>query len=81
MYMNQNIEHNFFIWEEKNSTDHNQNSLKNAEQDKCVTITETNQNVKNLHWKDITDVKLRRKMRYKVYYEKNKYKIEILFIV
>ena len=73
MYMNQNIEHNFFVWEEKNSTDHNQNSLTNAEQDKCVTTTETKTNVENLHWKDITDPKLRRKMYLKSYC-KNYYK-------
>lgn len=70
--MNQNIEHNFFVWEEKNSTDHNQNSLKNAEQDKCVTTIETKTNVENLHWKDITDPKLREKMRKKEWYQKNK---------
>ena len=77
MYMNQNIEHNFFVWEEKNSTDHNQNSLKNAEQDKCVTTIETKTNVENLHWKDITDPKLRDKMRRKDYNEQNKDRIKI----
>ena len=71
--MIENIQHEYFIWEEKNSTDLNPNLLKNAEQDKCVTTTETNQNVENLHWKDITDVKLRRKMYQKAYL-KNYYK-------
>ena len=75
--MNQNIEHNFFVWEEKNSTDHNQNSLKNAEQDKCVTTIETKTNVENLHWKDITYPKLRDKMRRKDYNEQNKDRIKI----
>ena len=56
----------FFVWEENNSTGLNQNSLKNAEKDKCVITTETKTNVENLHWKDITDPKLRRKMRKKV---------------
>ena len=76
MYMNQNIEHNFFVWEEKNSTDHNQNSLKNAEQDKCVTTTETKTNVENLHWKDITDPKLRRKMYHKEWRKINKKRLK-----
>ena len=80
MYMNQNIEHNFFVWEEKNSTDHNQNSLKNAEQDKCVTTTETNQNVENLHWKDITDVKLRKKAWNRANYIDNKEKKKLYYI-
>ena len=67
----------FFVWEEKNSTDLNRNLLKNAEQDKCVITTETKTNVENLHWKDITDPKLRRKMRKKEWYETNKDKIRI----
>lgn len=65
----------FFVWEERNSTDLNQNLLKNVEQDKCVTTTETKINVENLHWKDITDPKLRRKMRKKEWYETNRDKI------
>jgi len=79
--MNENIQHEFFIWEEKSSIDQSQNLLKNANQDKCVTTTETNQNVENLHWKDITDVKLRRKMKKKEhdkrYTEKNKDKVKL----
>ncbi len=70
--MNENIQHEYFIWEEKNSTDLNQNLLKSVEQDKCVTTTETKTNVENLHWKDITDPKLRRKA-YLKYYSKNYY--------
>ena len=62
----------FFVWEENNSTGLNQNSLKNAEKDKCVITTETKTNVENLHWKDITDPKLRKKMKNKAWREANK---------
>ena len=36
-----NTANNFFIWAEKNSTDHQQNLLQNAENVNCDTITET----------------------------------------
>ena len=75
--MNENIQHEYFIWEEKNSTDLNLNLLKNAEQDKCVTTTETKPNVENLHWTDITDPKLRRKMYHKEWRKINKNKIKL----
>ena len=63
---NNDVLNEFFVWEENNSTDLNQNSLKSVEQDKCVTTIETKTNVENPPWKDITDPKLRRKMRKKV---------------
>ena len=62
----------FFVWEENNSPGLKQNSLKNAEKDKCVITTETKTNVENLHWKDITDPKLRKKMKNKAWREANK---------
>ena len=75
--MNENIQHEFFIWEEKSLIDQSQNLSKNANQDKCVTTTETNQNVENLHWKDITDVKLKKKIYHTEWRKINKDKIQI----
>jgi hypothetical protein len=70
--MNENISHNFFIWEEKNSTEPQKNcENKNASETKDTT-NDTQMNVENLHWKDITDPKLREKMRKKAYNEANK---------
>jgi hypothetical protein len=54
---NNNVLEDFFVWEEKSLIDQNQNLLKNAEQDKCVTTIETKTNVESLHWKDITKTK------------------------
>lgn len=70
----------FFVWEENNSTGLNQNSLKNAEKDKCVITTETKTNVENLHWKDITDPKLRKKAWSRANYIANKEKKKLYYI-
>jgi len=75
--MNENIIHNFFIWEEKNSTEPQKNyENKNASETKDTT-NDTQTNVENLHWKDITNPKLRKKMREKDYYEDNKEKLKV----
>jgi len=71
---NNNVLEEFFVWEENNSTDLNQNSLKNAEQDNSVTTIETETDSTPKDWRDITDPKLRRKMRNKAWYEANKHK-------
>jgi hypothetical protein len=73
---NNNVLEEFFVWEEKNSTDHNQNLLKNVEQDNSVTTTETKINSTKKDWKDITDPKLRKKMRDKAWKEANKDRIK-----
>lgn len=67
----------FFVWEEKSLTDQNQNLSQNAEQDKCVTITETKTNSTPNDWKDITDPKLREKMRKKDWNKVNQHKISL----
>jgi|LauGreDrversion4_2_1035121.scaffolds.fasta_scaffold248629_4 hypothetical protein len=76
MNNNNQVLNEFFVWEEKNSTDLNQNLLKNAKPDKCVTTIETKTNAENLHWKDITDPKLRKKMQKYDWYIKNKNKLK-----
>ena len=74
--MNENINHNFFIWEEKNSTEPQKNyENKNASETKDTT-NDTQTNVENLHWKDITNLKERRKAYKKVYAKVNKDKIK-----
>jgi hypothetical protein len=70
--MNENISHNFFIWEEKNSTEPQKNYENKKASETKDTTNDIQTNVENLHWKDITDPKLREKMRKKAYYEKNK---------
>ena len=69
---NNNVLEEFFVWEEKNLIDQNQNLLKNAEQDNSVTTIETKIDSTLKDWKDITNPKLRKKIRNKAYYEKNK---------
>jgi hypothetical protein len=78
--MNENISHNFFIWEEKNSTEPQKNyENKNASETKDTT-NDTQTNVENLHWKDITNPKERQKAYKKAYakdwYKDNKDKIK-----
>jgi light-regulated signal transduction histidine kinase (bacteriophytochrome) len=72
---NNNVLEEFFVWEEKNSTDLNQNLLKNVEQDKCVTTIETKTDSTPNDWRDITNPKLRKKMADKAYREANRDKV------
>jgi len=70
--MNENINHNFFIWEEKNSTEPQKNcENKNASETKDTT-NDIQTNVENLHWKDITNPKERQKAYKKTYHQANK---------
>ena len=73
----ENIQHEYFIWEEKNLIDHNQNSLKNEKSVKESFIIETKNDLTQKDWKDITDPNLRKKAYLKAYYEVNKEKINI----
>ena len=81
--MNENISHNFFIWEEKNSTEPQKNyENKNASETKDTTnVIQTN--VENLHWKDITNPKEKRKVLMKAYrkdwYKDNKDKLKVKY--
>ena len=73
--VNNNVLEEYFIWEENNSTDLNRNLLKNVEQDNSVTTIETKTDSMPKDWRDITDPKLRKKMRDKAWYEANKDKV------
>lgn len=71
----------FFIWEEKNSTEPTPKSGNNGVNDHKDIINETKTNSMPNDWKDIIDPKLRKKMRlkekYKRYREKHKDKIKL----
>jgi hypothetical protein len=73
--MIENIQHDYFIWEEKNSTEQKKNYENKIANEDCGFITEIKNDSTQKDWKDITDPKLRRKMRKKAYYLANKEKI------
>ena len=72
--INNDVLEEFFVWEEKNSTDLNQNLLKNEKQDNCVTTIETKTDSMPSDWRTITDPKLRKKMRMRAY-DKSRYSV------
>ena len=74
--MIENIQHEYFIWEEKNLTDLNQNSLKNEKSVKESSIIETKNDSIKKDWRDITDPKLRKKARNKDWRDSNRDKIK-----
>ena len=63
----ENIQHEYFIWEEKNSIDQNQNLLKNEKSDKESSIIETKNDSIKKDWRDITDPKERQKAYHNQY--------------
>ena len=73
--MIENIQHDYFIWEEKNSTEQKTNYENKIANEDCGFITEIKNDSTQKDWKDITEPKLRRKMRKKAYYLANKSKI------
>jgi len=75
--INNNVLEEYFIWEEKNSIDQNQNLLKNAEQDNSVTTIETKTDSMPKDWRDITDPKLRQKAYKNAWQNDNKEKIKL----
>ena len=75
--MLKNIQHEFFIWEEKNLIE----QPKNCE-NKSVSETNDITNITQIEstqtkWQNITDPKLREKMRKKEWYENNKDKVKV----
>lgn len=65
----------FFIWEENNSTEPKmklENKIESEQKDSIINTKTVNEYE---NWKTITDPKLRKKMRKKAYYEKNKEEI------
>jgi len=65
--MIENIQHDYFIWEEKNSTEPKTKLENNGVNEEAVSMSETKIDLTQKDWKDITDPKLRRKMRLKEY--------------
>jgi hypothetical protein len=63
-----------FLWDEKNYTEQKTNCENKKEQGTSDTTNDIKISSTQIDWRDITDPKLRRKMRQKIYYEKNKYK-------
>ena len=73
--MIENIQHDYFIWEEKNSTEQKTKLENNGVNEEAVTMNKIKNDSTQKDWKDITNPKLRRKMRKKAYYLANKSKI------
>ena len=69
---NTEVLNEFFIWEENNSTEPKmklENKTESEQKDSIINTTTVNEYE---NWKTITNPKLRKKMRNKAYYEKNK---------
>jgi hypothetical protein len=74
--MIENIQHEYFIWEEKNSTEQKTKLENNGVKEEVISTNEIKNDSTQKDWKDITDPKLRKKMRDKAYYLANKSKIK-----
>jgi hypothetical protein len=61
-----------FLWDEKNYTEQKMNCENKNEQETSDTMNDTKTSSTQIDWRDITDPKLRNKMRQKAYYEANK---------
>jgi|APGre2960657373_1045057.scaffolds.fasta_scaffold72064_2 hypothetical protein len=73
----ENIQHDYFIWEENSYTEQKKNDKNNNEFVHCATTTTTKNDLTQKDWKDITNPKERKKMREKAYYEDNKEKLKV----
>ena len=71
------------LWEENKYTKPNQNNLKLEEKDSCVTMNEIKNNSMKNDWRDITDPKLRKKMRLREKWKRyhNKYKNNSVYVL
>jgi len=74
---NTEVLNEFFIWEENNLTELKNNCLNNTESVHCDTTTKIKSDSIKKDWRDITDPKLRKKMRDKAWYEANKDKVKL----
>ena len=68
--MVENIQHDYFIWEEKNLTEPKTKLENNGVNEEVVSTNEIKNDLTQKDWKDITDPKLRRKA-YKKFWAKN----------
>ena len=73
----ENIQHEFFIWEENNYIEQKKNDKNNNESVHYDTTTEINNDLTQKDWKDITDPKERTRLRNKAYKKNNRDKIRI----
>lgn len=67
----ENIQHEYFIWEENSYTEQKKNDKNNNESVHCVTTTTTKNDLTQKDWKDITEPKLRRKIYCNIYNKKH----------
>ena len=70
-----NIQHDYFIWEENSYTEQKKNDKNNNESVHCVTTTTTKNDLTQKDWRDITNPKERQKAYQKAYNKVNKDKI------
>ena len=75
--MIENIQHEYFIWEEKSSTEQKTKLENNGVNEEAVTTNEIKKDLTQKDWRDITDPKLRRKAYRKAYHETNKEKRKV----
>ena len=75
--MIENIKHDYFIWEEKSSTEQKTKLENNGVNEEAVTMNKIKNDLTQKDWKDITNPKERQKAYLKVYYETNREKLKI----
>ena len=79
--MNENIQHEFFIWDEKNLIEHQKNCENKSVSETKDTTNDTQTKSMPIKWQNITNPKEREKAYQKVYNkawrESNKDKIQI----
>ena len=69
--MIENIQHDYFIWEEKNSTEQKTKLENNGVKEEVISTNEIKNDLTQKDWKDITEPKLRRKIYCNIYNKKH----------
>jgi len=75
--MIENIQHEYFIWEEKNSTEQKTKLENNGVNEEVISTNEIKNDSMQKDWRDITEPKERQKSYNKLYYQSNKNKLII----
>ena len=75
--MVENIQHEFFIWDEKSLIEHQKNCENKSVSETKDIINDTQIESTQIKWQNITDPKLRRKVREKLWREVNKDKRKV----
>jgi len=73
----ENIQHDYFIWEENSYIEQKKNDKNNNESVHCDTITKTKNDSTQKDWRDITDPKERKKAYKKAWHQENKERLKI----